>query len=135
MFRRILVPVGLGLGSLAAARYAEQLSRWLGGRVILLGIGEHPREALEDLAQQIRRPPALLRVESGTRPLAEVIARVAWQTRSDLIVIASPEPGLEPLIQGVVASCGLPVHVIPQGYDPQADRWGWLEATALESPR
>lgn len=29
MFRRILVPVGLG--SVAAARYAERLSRWLEG--------------------------------------------------------------------------------------------------------
>jgi nucleotide-binding universal stress UspA family protein len=102
--------------------------------VILPGLGEKPAqdlvEQLESLAQQTR-PPSLLRVEPQGRPLAEVIAEVAGRTRADLIVIGSPGPGplpREPLIQAVVASCSLPVHVVPERYDPEADRWGWLEA-------
>lgn len=100
MFRHILVPVGLGTGSLAAARYALGLSRWLGCKVTFLHVLEHPNppiaEALAKMLQGVRHPPKVLLVEPHSQSIAAVVAQTAQKNHVDLIVIGRHDTAQQP---------------------------------------
>ncbi len=91
MFRHILVPVGLGAGSLAAVQHALNLSRWLGCKVTLLHVLESPDasvfETFAQMVQGARRKPTVLLVEPHSQSIGEVVAQTAQQTHADWIVI------------------------------------------------
>lgn len=133
MFRHILVPIGLGAGSLAAARYALGLSRWLGCTVTFLHVLEHPNppvaETLAKMLQGVRYPPKVLLVEPHSQSIGAVVAQTAQQTHADLIVIgrhdtaqqAPEELGL--VAQSILASAQVPVQVVPNVWLLQSRPW------------
>uniref|UniRef100_A0A7C3HJR3 Universal stress protein n=1 Tax=Meiothermus ruber TaxID=277 RepID=A0A7C3HJR3_MEIRU len=133
VLRHILVPVGLGPGSLAAVQYALGLSRWLGCKVTLLHVLEHPNpsisEALTKMAQGARHPPTVLLVEAHSQSIGAVVAQTAQQTRADLIVIgrrdtaqkAPEELGL--VARSILANAKVPVQVVPSVKVVQSKPW------------
>ncbi len=133
MFRHILVPVGLGAGSLAAAQHALNLSRWLGCKVTLLHVLENAdgsvSETFARMAQGARRKPTVLLVESQSQSIGEVVAHTAQQTHADLIVIGChdmPRQASEVLgaaAQSIVAGSKVPVQVVPNAELPQSKPW------------
>lgn len=133
MFRHILVPVGLGAGSLAAAQHALNLSRWLGCKVTLLHVLEPTdgsvSETFAKLAQGARRKPNFLLVEPQSQSIGEVVAHTAQQTHADLIVIGchdTPRQAAEVLgaaAQSIVAGAKVPVQVVPNAALLQGKPW------------
>jgi len=133
VFRHILVPVGLGAGSRAAALHALDLSRWLGCKVTLLHVLEGPDDSVSEtfakMIQGARHKPTVLLVESQSQTVGAVVAQTAQQTRADLIVIGchdaarqTPEV-LGPVAQSIVADSRLPVQVVPTTLLAQSKRW------------
>lgn len=141
MLRHILVPVGLGVGSRAAVRYALELARWLGCKVTLLHVLECPEpliaETLTRMAQGARHPPTVLLVEAQGQSIGAVVAQTAQQIRADLIVIgrcdaAQPAPERLGLVaRSILASAKLPVQVVPSLV--MAQRKPWLQRFAEET--
>ncbi len=133
MFRHILVPVGLGAGSLAAAQHALNLSRWLGCKVTLLHVLENAdgsvSETFARMAQGARRKPTVLLVESQSQSIGEVVAHTAQQTHADLIVIGChdmPRQASEVLgaaAQSIVAGSKVPIQVVPNAELLQSKPW------------
>lgn len=133
MFRHILVPVGLGAGSLAAAQHALNLSRWLGCKVTLLHVLENAdgsvSETFARMAQGARRKPTVLLVESQSQSIGEVVAHTAQQTHADLIVIGChdmPRQASEVLgaaAQSIVAGSKVPIQVVPHAELLQSKPW------------
>ncbi|MCX7783157.1 MAG: universal stress protein [Meiothermus sp.] len=133
MFRHILVPVGLGAGSLAAAQHALNLSRWLGCKVTLLHVLENAEgsvsETFAQMVQGARRQPTVLLVEPHSQTIGAVVAQTAQQTHADLIVIGchdnaqqAPEV-LGPAAQSIVAGSKVPVQVVPTAVLAQSKPW------------
>lgn len=131
MFRHILVPMGLGQGSMAAARYAFNLARLLGCRVTLVHIREDStpmaQEQLQALARQARRPPAVLLIEAQDQNISQVIAEIAQQNQADLIVLSSEMAAkFWGLGLFTVESTPVPLHILPDS--PEASQ-NWLDKT------
>lgn len=133
MFRHILVPVGLGAGSLAAVQHALHLSRWLGCKVTLLHVLENDdgsvSETFARMTQGARRKPTVLLVESQNQSIGEVVAHTAQQTHADLIVISChdmPRQASEVLgatAQSIVAGSKVPIQVVPNAEPLQSKPW------------
>ncbi|MCS7068719.1 MAG: universal stress protein [Meiothermus sp.] len=133
MFRHILVPVGLGAGSLAAARHALNLSRWLGCKVTLVHVLEDGEASVcEPFAQMVRgarRQPTVLLVEPHSQTIGAVVAQTVLQIHADLIVIGchdSPQQApavLGPAAQSIVADAKVPVQVVPTAALVQGKPW------------
>lgn len=139
MFRHILVPVGLGAGSLAAVQHALNLSRWLGCKVTLLHVLENTNaltpETFARMVQGARHPPRVVLIEPGSQNIGAVVAQTAQQTHADLIVIGSHDlarqaPEVLGLVaQSILANATVPVQVVPTGM--QAQRKPWLQRFSL----
>jgi nucleotide-binding universal stress UspA family protein len=133
VFRHILVPVGLGAGSLAAAQHALKLSRWLGCKVTLLHVLENSDSAVSEtfarMTQGARRKPTVLLVEPQSQTIGAVVAQAAQQTHADLIVIGchdtSPQASevLGTAAQSIVAGSSVPVQVVPTAMLVQSKPW------------
>lgn len=133
VFRHILVPVGLGAGSVAAVQHALNLSRWLGCKVTLLHVLENADGALSEtfakMAQGARRKPTVLLVQPRSQSIGEVVAQTAQQTHADLIVIGchdTPRQTSEVLgaaAQSIVAGSRVPVQVVPNAELLQGKTW------------
>lgn len=133
MFHHILVPVGLGAGSLAAAQHALNLSRWLGCKVTLLHVLEDAEGPLSEtfarMVQGARRQPTVLLVEPQNQSIGAVVAQAAQQARADLIVIGchdTPQQTSEVLglaAQSIVANVKVPVQVVPSAVLVQSKPW------------
>ncbi|GEM82783.1 universal stress protein [Meiothermus hypogaeus] len=133
MFRHILVPVGLGAGSQAAAQHALNLSRWLGCKVTLVHVLENAEgpvsETFARMVQGARRQPTVLLVEPHGQTVGAVVAQTAQQTHADLIVIgchdAAPQTSevLGSTAQSIVAESTVPVQVVPTAVWEQSKPW------------
>ncbi len=133
MFRHILVPVGLGAGSLVAVQHALNLSRWLGCKVTLLhvleGSDSAPSETLARMTQGARRKPTVLLIEPKDQSIGEVVAHTAQQTHADLIVIGCHDTAQQPsevlgaAALSIVAGSKVPVQVVPNAEPMQGRLW------------
>lgn len=133
MFRHILVPVGLGAGSLAAAQHALKLSRWLGCKVTLLHVLENAEGSVSEIfarmVQGARRQPTVLLVEPHSQTIGAVVAQTAQQTHADLVVIGCHDAVqqtsevLGPTAQSIVADSKVPVQVVPTAVMVQSKPW------------
>lgn len=139
MFRHILVPVGLGAGSQAAAQHALNLSRWLGCKVTLVHVLENAEGSVSEtfarMVQGARRQPAVLVVEPKGQTIGAVVAQTVQQTHADLIVIGCHDDAeqtsevLGPTAQSIVADARVPVQVVPTAVLVQ--RKPWLQRFAV----
>lgn len=129
MFRHILVPVGLGQSSMAAARHAFNLARLLGCRVTLLLLEDSTpmaQEQLQALTRQARRPPAVLLIEAQDQSISQAIAQTARQNQADLIVLSSDIAKSWDLHPLMVESTAIPLHILPDTLEASQN---WLDKT------
>jgi nucleotide-binding universal stress UspA family protein len=127
MYQHILVPVQNDLCSQVAAKYAFDLSRWLGSRVTLLHVqSEEPDTELEPgkcwltkVASNARSIPDIRVVNANDKSISNVILELAQAEKADLIVMGTHgREGVERLrlgsvAQAVAASSSIPVQIIP----------------------
>lgn len=126
MFELILVPVTDDVCSPHSVEHAQNLSRLLGSRLILLHVvcdsGPTRIEAqalLERLALGSRFAPNLKLIDCGNHSVASQILEVAQAENADLIVIGTHgREGAERLMLGSVAqsvagSARIPIQIIP----------------------
>ncbi len=127
MYQHILVSVQNDLCSQIAAKYAFDLSRWLGARVILLHVqSQEPDIELEpekcwltEVTSNARSMPDIRVVSAKDKSIASVILEVAQAEKVDLIVMGThgrecaERLRLGSVAQAVAASSSIPVQIIP----------------------
>jgi nucleotide-binding universal stress UspA family protein len=139
MFELILVPVTDDVCSPYSVAHAQNLSRLLGSKLILLHVIREPgptrteaHSLLERLALGSRFTPNLKLIENCDQSIAAQILEVARVENADLIVIGTHgREGAERLMLGSVAqavagSATIPVQIIPchkRSSDRFLDRW------------
>lgn len=126
MYQHILVPVQNDLCSQVAAKYAFDLSRWLGSRVTLLYVqSEEPNPDLEsgkswlpELVSNARIMPDIRVVAANDKSVANAILEVSQAQQVDLVVMGTHgREGIERLrlgsvAQAVAASSSISVQII-----------------------
>lgn len=141
VFRRLLVPVDFSACSVQAARHACQLTRMVGGTIILLHVLDGrttpgaARERLRRLGEEARHRPVICVVPLQGGEVAATILDVAQAERADLLILGTH--GRDDLGSGVlgqvalrlVLTADLPVHLVPERLRTWGPHSRWLMPT------